>query len=64
MKTPNGLFADVPAQLWNDWKWQAKNRITNLADLKKLITLTAEEEQGIEQCLATFRMAITPYYLS
>ena len=64
MKTPNGLFADVPAQLWNDWKWQAKNRITNLADLKKLITLTAEEEQGIERCLSSFRMAITPYYLS
>jgi len=26
--------------------------------------LTDEEEQGIEQCLSTFRMAITPYYLS
>lgn len=64
MNTPNGLFADVPAHQWNDWKWQSRNRITNLADLKKLITLTAEEEQGIEQCLSTFRMAITPYYLS
>jgi len=64
MITPNGLFADVPAQQWNDWKWQAQNRITNLADLKNFITLTDEEEQGIEQCLSTFRMAITPYYLS
>lgn len=64
MITPNGLFADVPAHLWNDWTWQAKNRIKNLADLKKYITLTAEEEQSIEKCLATFRMAVTPYYLS
>lgn len=64
MNTPNGLFADVPAQLWNDWTWQAKNRITNLDDLKKYITLTPEEEQSIEKCLATFRMAVTPYYLS
>ena len=64
MNTPNGLFADVPAQLWNDWTWQAKNRITNLADLKKYLTLTPEEELGIEQCLSTFRMAVTPYYLS
>lgn len=64
MITPNGLFADVPAQQWNDWTWQAKNRITNLAQLKKYITLTPEEEQGIEKCLASFRMAITPYYLS
>jgi len=64
MITPNGLFADVPAELWNDWTWQAKNRITNLQDLKKYITLTPEEEQGIEKCLSTFRMAVTPYYLS
>ena len=64
MNTPNGLFADVPEQLWNDWTWQAKNRITNLAELKKYITLTAEEEEGIEKCLSTFRMAVTPYYLS
>jgi len=64
MKTPNGLFADIPAQQWNDWTWQAKNRITTLQDLKKYITLTPEEEQGIEKCLATFRMAVTPYYLS
>ena len=64
MNTPNGLFAEVPLQQWNDWTWQAKNRITNLADLKKYITLTPEEEQGIEKCLSTFRMAVTPYYLS
>ena len=64
MKTPNGLFSDVPAELWNDWKWQAKNRITNLAELKKYITLTDEEEKGIEKCLSAFRMAVTPYYLS
>ena len=64
MKTPNGLFADVSAELWNDWTWQAKNRITTLADLKKYITLTPEEESGIQKCLETFRMAITPYYLS
>ena len=64
MHTRNGLFANVPEEQWNDWTWQAKNRITNLTELKKYITLTQEEEQGIEKCLATFRMAITPYYLS
>lgn len=64
MITPNGLFADIPAEQWNDWTWQAKNRITTLQDLKKYVTLTQEEEEGIEKCLSTFRMAITPYYLS
>ena len=64
MNTPNGLFANVPAEQWNDWKWQAKNSITTLSELKKYICLTEEEEKGIEQCLKTFRMAVTPYYLS
>lgn len=64
MNTRNGLFADVPEELWNDWKWQAKNRIETLDDLKKYISLTPSEERGIENCLNHFRMAITPYYLS
>ena len=64
MTTRNGLFADVPAQQWNDWKWQARNRVETLSELKQYINLTAEEEEGIRQCLNTFRMAITPYYLS
>lgn len=64
MNTRNGLFADVSAQQWNDWKWQARNRVETLDELKKYIALTPEEEKGIEHCLGTFRMAITPYYLS
>ncbi len=64
MNTPNGLFAHVPAEQWNDWTWQAKNSITTLKELKEYISLTPEEEEGIEKCLKTFRMAVTPYYLS
>ena len=59
-----GLFTDVPDELWNDWKWQVKNRIETLEDLKKYIKLTPEEEEGVAKCLGTLRMAITPYYLS
>lgn len=64
MNTRNGLFSEVPAQQWNDWKWQARNRVETLDELKKYIALTPEEEKGIEHCLSTFRMAVTPYYLS
>ena len=60
----NGLFADVPDELWNDWKWQMKNRIETVEDLKKYVTLTPQEEEGISKCLQSLRMAITPYYLS
>ncbi|MBO4915315.1 MAG: lysine 2,3-aminomutase [Oscillospiraceae bacterium] len=64
MKTRNGLFAEVPEKDWNDWTWQVKNRIETVEDLKKHISITPEEEEGIRKCLGTLRMAITPYYLS
>ncbi len=60
----NGLFINVPDKDWNDWKWQVRNRIETLEDLKKYINLSYEEEEGIRDCLGTLRMAITPYYLS
>ncbi|MBR5085614.1 MAG: lysine 2,3-aminomutase [Muribaculaceae bacterium] len=58
------LFPDVTDEQWNDWKWQVKNRIETLEDLKKYISLTPEEEEGVKKTLSTLRMAITPYYLS
>lgn len=58
------LFPNVTDEQWYDWKWQVKNRVETLEDLKKYITLTAEEEQGVANALKTLRMAITPYYLS
>ena len=58
------LFPDVTDEQWNDWKWQVKNRIETLEQLKKYVSLTAEEEEGVKQTLKTLRMAITPYYLS
>lgn len=59
-----GLFKDIPASDWNDWKWQVKNRVETLEDLKKYVSLSPEEEVGVERCLGELRMAVTPYYLS
>jgi lysine 2,3-aminomutase len=58
------LFADVTDEQWNDWRWHVRNRITDVETLKKVITLTAEEEEGIRTTLARFRMAVSPYYAS
>jgi lysine 2,3-aminomutase len=58
------MFPNVSDEQWNDWKWQVKNRIETLDELKKLIPLTQDEENGISESLKTLRMAITPYYLS
>ena len=58
------LFPNVSDADWNDWKWQVRNRIETLDELKKYINLTPEEEKGVEESLSVLRMAITPYYLS
>ncbi len=58
------LFPNVTDAEWNDWRWQVRNRIETLEELKKYIELTPAEEEGVKKSLATLRMAITPYYLS
>lgn len=58
------LWENVSEADWNNWKWQVRNRITNAEQLKQVIELSSEEEEGIQQCLETLRMAITPYYAS
>lgn len=57
-------WGSIPDEQWNDWHWQVSNRITTVEELKEVIPLTNDEESGIEQCLGTLRMAITPYYAS
>lgn len=56
------LWKDVTQEQWDDWKWQVKNRITDVDTLKQVINITKEEEEGIKEALKELRMAITPYY--
>ncbi len=64
-ETPKAkIWEHIPDEQWLDWKWQVRNRVDNLDDLKKVINITEEEERGINDALETLRMAITPYYAS
>ncbi|GAA0721533.1 lysine 2,3-aminomutase [Clostridium malenominatum] len=56
------LWKDVTEEEWNDWKWQVRNRITTVEQLKKVINLLPEEEGAIDKCLESLRMGISPYY--
>lgn len=58
------FFPEATDEQWSDWKWQVRNRIESLYELKKYIHLTPSEEEGVKKSLETLRMAITPYYLS
>ncbi len=56
------MWQDVSPTQWNNWKWQLSNRITSLEELKQVVSLSPEEEEGTKKCLENLRMAITPYY--
>ncbi len=56
------MWKDVPQEDWDNWQWQVRNRIDSLEDLKKVINLTEEEEEGVKKSLEILRMGITPYY--
>jgi lysine 2,3-aminomutase len=58
------LWKDVSAAEWNDWKWQLRNRITSVDQLKQVVEMTKEEEKVVNNSLKSLRMAITPYYAS
>jgi lysine 2,3-aminomutase len=56
------LFKYVTDEEWRDWHWQVKNRLTTVEQLRQVVDLTEDEEEGIASCLGSLRMAITPYY--
>ena len=49
---------------WNDWRWQLRNRINSYDKLKKIVDLLPSEEEIFNKTDFSFRVAITPYYLS
>lgn len=58
------VWEAVPDDLWNDWHWQMRHRLSGVADLKRVLTLTPEEEEGVACALQHLQMAITPYFAS
>jgi glutamate 2,3-aminomutase len=51
-------------QDWQDWRWQLRNRITDVDILAKIVELTPEEIEDIRRTGEKFRWAISPYYAS
>lgn len=57
------LWADVPDEKWNDWRWQMQNRMDSIDELSQIINLTEEEIAGIST-EGLFRIDVTPYFAS
>jgi lysine 2,3-aminomutase len=57
------IWADVPDEQWNDWRWQLSHRLNTLEELEQIINLTPEEVEGLS-AEDKFRVDVTPYFAS
>jgi len=57
------LYADVPDEKWNNWRWQLSNRINSPEEFEKVIPLTDSEREALSAA-HLFRVDITPYFIS
>jgi lysine 2,3-aminomutase len=57
------VWANVPDEKWNDWRWQLTNRLNSVDELEQVIHLTASEKKALTTN-GLFRVDITPYFAS
>lgn len=56
------FFAAASRAEWNDWRWQARNRIRDLATLERIFVLSEEERAAARRLEGGLPVGITPYY--
>ena len=59
-----GFWPNVAPELWNDWKWQLRNRVTNLQQLEEKLVLSREERAGVILSGNKLALAITPHFFN
>ena len=57
------VYADVPDEKWNDWRWQLSHRLNTAEDIEKVIPLTESERKALQK-QDLFRVDVTPYFIS
>jgi lysine 2,3-aminomutase len=57
------VFADVPDEKWNDWRWQLSHRLNTVEDFEQVLRLTDSEKKALST-KNLFRVDITPYFVS
>ena len=57
------VYADVPDEKWNDWRWQLSHRLNSVDEIEKVFPLTDSERKAL-QTSGLFRVDITPYFIS
>jgi len=57
------VYADVPDEKWNDWRWQLSHRLNSVEEIEKVVPLSDSERKAL-QTSGLFRVDITPYFIS
>ncbi len=57
------VYADVPDEKWNDWRWQLSHRLNTVEEIEKVIPLTDSEKKALNTS-GLFRVDVTPYFIS
>jgi lysine 2,3-aminomutase len=57
------VWASVPDEKWNDWRWQLSNRLNSVEELGQVIHLTESEKKALST-QGLFRVDISPYFAS
>jgi len=57
------VYADVPEEKWNDWRWQLSHRLNTVEEIENVILLTESERKAL-QTSGLFRVDVTPYFIS
>ncbi len=57
------IYADVPDEQWNNWRWQLSHRLNSVEELGRVLTLTDSETRALSTP-GLFRVDITPYFAS
>ena len=57
------VYADIPDDKWNNWRWQLSNRINTVEEFEKVLPLTDGERKALSAS-DLFRVDITPYFIS
>ncbi len=57
------MYAEVPDEKWNDWRWQLSHRLNSIEDFEQVLMLTDSERKALTTS-GLFRVDITPYFVS
>jgi lysine 2,3-aminomutase len=57
-------FPGSTVEDWADWHWQLKNRLRTVADLERIVQLSAPEREALARRRGHLPASITPYYAS